>query len=67
MFNNVSKAGVGMYVTGVMLVLHFIGIDVDEAMVTEVILSIGTIASFALWVWGQLERKDLRFGLFRER
>lgn len=66
MFENVSKAGVGMYVTGIMLVFNFFGIDVDEGVVTEVVLSIITLVSFALWVWGQLDRKDLEGGLFRK-
>jgi hypothetical protein len=62
----ISKAGVGMYATIIVGVLHVIGFDVDEAMVTEVLLALATIISFSVWAWGQFMRKDLKYGIIRE-
>jgi hypothetical protein len=44
----ISKAGVGMYATIIVGVLHVIGFDFDEAMVTEVLLALATIISFSV-------------------
>jgi hypothetical protein len=62
----VSKAGVGMYATMIVALLHIVGIDADEGTVTEVIMAGVTLITFSVWVWGQLSREDLKFGLFRK-
>lgn len=64
--NSVSRAGVGMYASILMLILQMIGVDADEGMVTEVVIAITTLISFAVWTYGQVDRKDLSFGLFRK-
>jgi uncharacterized membrane protein YfcA len=62
----ISKAGVGMYATMVVALLHIIGVDVDEGVVTEVLLALATIATFSVWAYGQFARKDLKYGIIRE-
>jgi hypothetical protein len=62
----ISKAGVGMYATMIVALLHLIGVDVDEGMITEAVLAFATLISFGIWVYGQFDRKDLKFGLFRD-
>jgi hypothetical protein len=62
----ISKAGVGMYATMIVALLHIIGLDVDEGMITEAILAFATLISFGVWIYGQVARTDLKFGLFRD-
>lgn len=66
MFNTVSKAGVGMYVTAIVVLLNLIGIDVDEGLVTEAVMGVIAIVGLLAWVYGQFDRKDLKLGLFRK-
>jgi amino acid permease len=60
-----SVGGIGMYAVLVVSLLQFIGIDADEGQITEALLALATLVSFATWVWGQLSRKDLDWGIFR--
>jgi len=62
---NVSKAGVGMYVTLIMALLQILGVDIDEGTVTEVIMAGITVVSAIVWIYGQLSRSDLVLGLMR--
>lgn len=61
-----SVAGVGMYASLIVGLLSFIGIDADEGVVTETILAGAQIVSFAVWMWGQFQRKDLTLGILRK-
>lgn len=61
-----SVGGVGMYAVIIVGLFQMIGIDADEGQITEALLAIATLISFATWVWGQLSRKDLDWGLFRK-
>lgn len=63
---NTSLGGVGMYATMIVMVLHWVGIDADEGMVTETLLAFATLVTFAVWAYGQFRRRDLKFGLFRK-
>lgn len=62
----VSTGGVGMYATLIVAILTFLGVDVDEGMATEFVYAIWGVLSFVIWVYGQLNRKDLKYGLFRK-
>jgi hypothetical protein len=62
----VSKAGVGMYATAIVSLLHMVGFDVDEGMVTEFLMALVTIVTLSVWAWGQFARKDLKYGIIRE-
>ena len=55
-----------MYAVIIVGLFQMIGIDADEGQITEALLAIATLISFATWVWGQLSRKDLDWGLFRK-
>lgn len=57
-----SKNGVGL----VGLVLSIFGLEVSESQIIEVISALGTIVSFALMVWNQLDRKDVKHFIFKE-
>jgi hypothetical protein len=61
-----SISGVGMYAAIIVSVLRLAGVDVDEGQVTEAILAAATIISFAVWTWGQINRSDLDWGIFRK-
>lgn len=63
---NVSKAGVGMYAVLIMSVLSLFGIQADLETVEGVVVSAISLASFVMWVWGQIDRDDLTFGLWRK-
>lgn len=55
-----------MYATALVYLLHMFGLDFDEGAATELVLAVLTMVSFAVWVYGQLDRKDLKLGLFRK-
>ena len=57
-----SKNGVALIV----LDFSVFGLEVMEESVMEVISAVGTIVSFALMVWNQLERKDITGFLFKK-
>lgn len=66
MFNNKSRTGVGMAVFTITGILSLFGFDVEEGQVTEAVISVLNLASFVLMIWGQVDRKDLVWGLWRK-
>ena len=62
----VSKAGVGLVILVLTEVLSFLNISVDLGTIEAGVNGIFAFAAFILLVWGQLDRKDLKFGLFRK-
>lgn len=66
MFTQLSKAGLGVTIVTVLQFLFpLFGIDVPEGSITGAVEAFATLAGFVLMVWGQIDRKDLRLGLFR--
>lgn len=63
---SISKAGVGMYVTVIVLVLQWLGVSADVGATTEAVLGGIQLAGFLVWVYGQVTRKDVKFGLIKE-
>lgn len=66
MFGNTSKGGWGMAGFIVFGGLSLMGFDIatlgnDLSMVT-----MGQAVSTVLWIWGQMSRGDLKFGLLRK-
>lgn len=61
-----SKAGVGAVVILVESLLRFIGVDFPEGSVSEAINGLVVFGGLVLLVVGQLQRKDLKYGLFRK-
>ena len=61
-----SKAGIGGIVTAFMLLCSYFGIIFPEGTDDSLIEAVGTIAGLGLLLWGQMARKDLKFGLLRK-
>lgn len=69
MFNHISKAG-----TGIILVLAptltwllaQLGLEFLESDVIEILNALSILIGFMLTVIGQLDRKDLKYGLLRK-
>lgn len=59
----VSKNAIAL----VVLALSTIGINVSEEAVLELISAIGTLVSFGLMVWNQLDRKDTELFFFKKK
>ena len=67
MVTKVSKAGTGMYITALSGILTIIGIDIDEGLLTEAFIAVLQGAGALLWVYGQIARKDMEWGMFRKK
>ncbi len=65
MFENKSFAGTGWLVLLLSLVARHFGLDLDDAEITELALALATVGGFLAALWGQIRRKDLKYGLFR--
>lgn len=63
---NTSLAGVGMYSSILVVVLNLLNIQITQSDAEPFILAVATIITFGTWVYGQLRRTDLVFGLFRK-
>lgn len=59
----ISKNGIGL----VILALSTIGINIAETEAIEVLSAIGTIISFGLMVWNQLQRPDTELFLWKKK
>lgn len=58
--------GVGAVVTIVVLVLKMLGIEVAETDVERSVEGFIAIVGVLALIYGQIRRKDLKFGLFRK-
>ena len=66
-FKFTSKAGVGAVIVTLMeVVLPLIGLDSQEGTAANVVDAVATLVGFALLLYGQFDRKDLEYGLFRK-
>lgn len=63
---NYSLGGVGMYAFLLATALRLLGVDVEEGVVTEFVVSLLQVIAFVVWVWGQVRRSDLKVGLVRK-
>jgi len=61
-----SKAGIGAIVTVIVVVLNYFGVVLPEGSDQSLVEAIMTVGGLIFLVWGQLERKDLKFGLIRK-
>lgn len=67
MFVTLSKAGIGATIVTVLeFIFPLLGIDVPTGSIAGVVEATATVVGFVLLVWGQLDRTDLKFGLFRK-
>lgn len=66
MLTSISKAGAGTAVLLIGAVLNLFGIEHNSAELEVAINGLMAFAGFALLIWGQLDRKDLKWGLLRK-
>lgn len=57
-----SKNAVGLFV----LLLSLVGVEVSESDLTEVAGAVGTVVSFALMIWNQVQRPDVTLFFFKK-
>lgn len=57
-----SKNAIGL----VLLALSTVGLNVMEQELIDFISAIGTIISFALLLWNQIDRKDVNFFFWKK-
>lgn len=65
MFSTVSMTGVGAIVTLIEALLRVFGVEVAEGSVGAGVNGLVSFVGLVLMVWGQIRRKDLKFGLLR--
>ena len=61
-----SLAGLGIIVTILVFATKYFNLDIDEGQITEGIQAIAQAVGFIMVIWGQVRRKDLKFGLIRK-
>lgn len=64
-FMGLSKAGVGAAMLVLEQVMFLFGFSLPEGTITNATDAIWTLVGFATLVWGQLDRKDLKYGIVR--
>lgn len=64
--NQLSVAGVGVYVSVIEGILHLFGITPEPGTVLGIINDIVTVSGWILIIVGQLKRADLHVGLIRK-
>lgn len=64
--NTFSKAGIGLILGLVLALFKMFGIEVDDSQLQVAVEGLLTFISFALLIWGQLDRKDLKWGILRK-
>ncbi len=58
----ISKNGIALIV----FALTYLGLDISENQIVEVISAIGQIVSFALLAWNQLNRSEVTGFIFKK-
>ena len=62
----ISIAGVGAIITVIETALRFIGVDFPEGSVASGINGLVAFGGLVLIVYGQMRRKDLKYGILRQ-
>jgi hypothetical protein len=65
MLSKFSKAGSGITLF-LISIFSIIGFDIPDLLVENAVQGVMAILGLALAVWGQLDRTDLKWGLFRK-
>lgn len=58
--------GTGLIITVAQVLFAAFGVEYDPESLAAAANGLVTFIGFILVVWGQLRRKDLKFGLFRK-
>lgn len=66
MFNTLSMAGTGGAGLVIEQTLKLLGFDFPEGAVGKALDGLTTFVFFVLLIWGQLRRKDLKWGMVRK-
>lgn len=66
MFTNISKTGLGLYITLIVTVLKIFGIEFEEDTVANAVEGVAAAIGLILLVIGQFGRKDLKAGIVRK-
>lgn len=66
MFTSVSMTGTGIVITLIEYALTVFNVKFDSGSVAAAINGLITFVGFIFVVWGQLRRKDLTLGMFRQ-
>ena len=62
MFQKISRNGVAL----ILLLAMLFNLDIDEVMAESIVSAITLLVSIGLMIWNQLDRKELKWGLFRK-
>jgi MFS superfamily sulfate permease-like transporter len=62
MLSKISKNGVAL----ILLLAMLFNLDIDEVLAESIVSAITLLVSIGLMIWNQIDRKDLRWGLFRK-
>ncbi len=65
-FVSTSRTGVGMLVFILTSLASLLGLDVDNGQITEASVGLLNFVSLILMLWGQFDRKDLKWGIWRK-
>jgi len=66
MFVKNSMTGIGVGVSILVFLAKYLGLDLDEAQLTEAVVKIVEVVGYFMVVYGQWSRKDLVGGLVRK-
>ncbi len=61
----ISLAGSGAIITVIEFALRYTNVDLPDGSVAALVNGVVTVGGIVLLIWGQLRRKDLKYGLFR--
>ena len=61
-----SKSAIGGILLIIITVLNLFGIEIPEGTLENAVEALSTIIGIVMLVWGQLARKDLKFGIIRK-
>lgn len=64
--NQISVAGIGVYVSLIEVILRLFGITPEPGTVMEVVNAVVIVGGWILILVGQFKRSDLHFGLVRK-
>ena len=57
----ISKNGLAL----IIFALTYLGLDISESQIVDVVSAVGQIVSFVMLVWNQLGREDVKGFLFK--
>jgi len=60
-----SKTGIGVIVSVVFMALQYFGVGFPTGTEANFAEAVTVIVGIVMLVWGQMSRKDLKYGLFR--